>query len=312
MIAALPAQLRQGDLAMLGNRHRRIGDGDATEASNGALSDHRVWARAVYTDLNIRQDGTVTPHSDGYLSGLQAGTDLWSNAAWRAGVYVGYLEGSVDVKGNASGVFRRVGNNNLRSRYLGGYGTWTDAGGLYVDASLQAGDHRYSLRPDLLANASDKAHSWTASLEVGQPFALAAGWSIEPQAQLTYQQASFDDLRISGARVQQKTDAGWIGRLGARIKGDMMTAAGRLQPYGQISLYYANSGTDTARFISPAAATKIHSRTGYTSADVAGGLMLALNKTTGLYGEVGHLFDVSGNARVRSSVQGSVGMRFKW
>ena len=297
---------------MLGNRHRRIGDGDAAEASNGTSSNHRVWARAVYTDLNIRQDGTVVPHSDGYLSGLQAGTDLWSNTAWRTGLYVGYLEGGIDVKGNASGVFRRVGYNDLQSRYLGGYATWTDAKGIYVDAVLQAGDHRYSLRPDLLAHVSDKAHSWTVSMEVGQPFALAAGWSIEPQAQLTYQQASFDELRISGARVQQKTDAGWIGRLGVRIKGDTMTAAGRLQPYGQVSLYYAGSGTDTARFISPAAVTDIDSRSGYTSAEVSGGLMLTLGKTASLYGEVGHVFDASGDARVRSSVQGSMGVRFKW
>ncbi|MEJ8824062.1 autotransporter outer membrane beta-barrel domain-containing protein [Variovorax humicola] len=315
LVAALPAQLRQGDLAMLANLHRRVGDDDAAQLATGASPaslDRRAWARAVYTDLNIRQEGTVSPHSDGYLGGLQAGVDLLSSASWRAGVYVGYLEGGADVTGNARGVVGRVGYNDLQSRYLGGYATWTDANGRYADAVLQAGDHRYGVRPDLNPNASGKASSLTASIETGQPFALSDGWTIEPQAQLAYQKSSFDDLWLSGARVQQKTDSGWIGRLGLRVKGDMMTTAGRLQPYGRANLYYASSGTDVARFISPAAITDIASRTGYTSAELAAGLTLAVNATASLYAEVGRVFDISGDVRVSSSVQGSVGMRLRW
>jgi len=315
LAAALPAQLRQGDMAMLANLHRRVGDDDATRPSmdsDAALLDRRAWARVVYSDLNIRQDGTVNPQSSGYLNGLQAGVDLWSDAAWRAGLYVGYLQGGADVKGDARGVFGRVGFNDLQSRYLGGYATWTDTLGRYADAVLQAGDHRYSVRPDLNADVSGKAGSWTASVEVGQPFRLTEGWTIEPQAQLAYQKSSVDDLQLSGALVQQQTDAGWIGRLGVRVKGDMMTGAGRLQPYGRANLYYAGSGTDVARFVSQAAITDIASRTGYTSAELAVGMTLALNATTSLYGEVGHVFDVSGDARVRSSVQGSLGMRLRW
>lgn len=176
---------------------------------------------------------------------------------------------------------------------------------------LQAGDHRYGVRPDLNPDASGKASSWTASVEVGQPLALNDGWTIEPQAQLAYQKSSVDDLWLSGAQVQQQTDAGWIGRLGVRVKGNMATSAGRLQPYGRVNLYYAGSGTDVARFVSPAAVTDIASRTGYTSAEVAGGVTLALNETTSLYAELGHLFDVSGDARVRSSVMGSLGVRVR-
>jgi outer membrane autotransporter protein len=315
LVAALPAQLRQGDMAMLGNLHRRVGDDDATRPSTGtdaASLDRRAWGRIVYTDLDIRQDGTVNPQSSGHLNGLQAGIDLWSDRAWRAGLYVGYLEGGADVTGNARGVFGRVGYNDLQSRYLGGYATWTDALGRYADAVLQAGDHRYGVHPDLNANVSGNASSWTASVEVGQPFRLAEGWTIEPQAQLAYQKSSVDDLLLSGALVQQQTDAGWIGRLGVRVKGDMMTGMRRLQPYGRANLYYAGSGTDVARFISPAAITDIATRTGFTSAEVAAGLTLTLNASTSLYAEVGHVFDVSGQARVRSSVQGSVGGRIRW
>jgi outer membrane autotransporter protein len=223
-----------------------------------------------------------------------------------------YLQGGADVTGNARGVVGRVGYNDLQSRYLGGYATWTDTYGRYADFVLQGGSHRYNVRPDLNPEVSGKADSLTASLEAGQPFALAEGWTIEPQAQLAYQKGNFDDLRLGGALVQQQSDAGWIGRLGVRIKGDMMTSAGRLQPYGRINLYYAGSGTDVARFISPAAITDISSRTGYTSAEIAAGMTLALNESTSLYSELGHVFDISGDARVSSSVQGSLGVRVRW
>ncbi|QVQ29905.1 autotransporter domain-containing protein [Achromobacter deleyi] len=225
---------------------------------------------------------------------------------------MGQLEGNVDVMGNARGVSGKVGYNDLRSRYLGGYATWADASGRYADLVLQGGDHRYSVRPEANPSVSGKARSWVASVEVGQPFALTERWTIETQAQLAYQKSSIDDLELSGAVVQQKTNGGWIGRLGVRVKGDMMTSAGRLLPYGRVNLYYAGSGTDVARFISPAAVTDIASRSGYTSIEIAGGATLALNSRTSLYAEMGHVFDVSGGARVQSSILGSLGVRVRF
>lgn len=316
LFAALPAQLRQADLSMLGNLHRRVGDetspavaaGEAGNANGG----RQAWARAVYSDLDIRQDGIAAAQSKGHVSGLQAGTDLLASGNWRAGLYVGYLDGSADVSGNARGVLGRVGYNDLQSRYLGGYATWMDASGLYADAVLQGGSHRYNVRPDGNPSTSGKSSSATASIETGKPFALAEGWSIEPQAQLAYQHGSFDDVLISGARVQQDADGGWIGRLGVRVKGDIATRAGRLQPYGRFNVYYAGSGTDVATFVSPAASTRIASATGYTSTELAAGMTLALSTTTTLYGEVGHLFNAGGDVKVKSSVQGSLGLRMSW
>ncbi|SEG99286.1 hypothetical protein SAMN03159365_07547, partial [Variovorax sp. NFACC29] len=39
---------------------------------------------------------------------------------------------------------------------------------------------------------------------------------------------------------------------------------------------------------------------------------LALGQSTSLYGEVGKLWASGGNARVKSSINGSVGVRVKW
>jgi outer membrane autotransporter protein len=311
LFAALPAQLRQADLAMLGNLHRRIGDEDAPVAGNGRAS-RRAWARAVYSDLHIRQDGIADAHSRGHVSGLQAGTDLLASGNWRAGLYLGFLDGSADVSGNARGTFGRVGSSDLRSRYLGAYATWMDASGLYADAVLQGGSHRYTVRPDGNPGAAGKGDSFTASIETGKSFALSERWTVEPQAQLIYRRAHFDAVSIAGAVVRQDTDAGWISRVGVRIKGDFATGAGRLQPYARVNLYRAGAGADIAEFVGPAGSTRFASASGYSAAEVAGGFTLALTPAASLYGELGRAFAIGGDARVKSSVQGSVGVKLRW
>ena len=306
LFAALPAQVRQGDLAMIGNLHRRVGDQGA---------QRNVWARAIYTDLDIRQSGGAAPASQGSAGGLQVGSDFLVMGNWRFGAFVGALDGSVDVSGNANGGFGRVGYNELRSTYVGGYATWIDAAsGWYADAVLQGGHHSYSVRPDNAASASGKASSFSASIEAGKSFALGAGWSIEPQAQLVYQGTNYDDVQLAGARVQQDADSGWIGRIGLRIKGDIATSAGRLQPYARVNVYRADSGTDVVSFVNSGGASVAgdSSNHGYTSTEVAGGFTLSLTPTTSLYGEVGHLFSNSGDTQVKSSVQGSLGVRVSW
>jgi outer membrane autotransporter protein len=246
------------------------------------------------------------------VSGLQAGVDLVAAGQWRAGVYVGFLDGGADVSGNARGTFGRVGSNDLRSRHLGAYATWMDGSGLYADAVVQGSSHRYTVRPDGNASVPGKGDSFTASIETGKSFALTDRWTVEPQAQLIYQRANFDVVPIAGAIVRQDADAGWIGRVGVRIKGDFATGAGRLQPYARLNLYQASAGADMAEFVGPAGSTRFASASGYSAAELAGGFTLALTPGASLYGEVGRVFALGGDARNKSSVQGSVGVKLRW
>ena len=322
LIAAVPAQLRQNDLAMLGNLHRRTGDDDASAQSLAALTpvagalatDRHAWARAIYTDLDVRQEGTVNPSSQGHASGVQAGTDLYVSPLgdWRAGVYIGVLDGNADVSGSASGLWRAVGSNDLRSRYLAAYASYANTTGFYVDTVLQYGSQRYTVKPIGRLETSGDGSSWLAAVEVGQAFAMGGGWTVEPQAQLIYSRARLDDLTIPGARVQQDNLDSWTAGLGVRVKGDFATSAGRLQPYGRVGVIHGTGGDTIARFIGPAAFADIATAGSYTSIELAGGLTLALNRSTSLYGEVGHLFSTGGNTEVKASIQGAVGVRVRW
>jgi outer membrane autotransporter protein len=318
LFAALPQQLRQADLAMLGNLHQRIGDEPAgMAAATGTATDadgkrRNAWGRVVSTRIDVRQQGTVDPSSRGRVDGFQVGTDLLAGKDWRAGVYVGQLDGRVATSGFAGGTWGGVGSNDLRSRYLGLYGTYMNASGFYADAVLQAGNHRVNAEPLGNATAPVRGDSLLASIEAGRSFALGRGWRIEPQVQLIHQRIDLDDTAISGATVQHDAGNGWIARAGVRVKGEMTTSAGLLQPYGRVNVYGATHGTDIARFVGPAASTDIATRTGGTWAEAAVGSTLAIDRTWSVYGEVGRLFSAGGDTRVKSGVQGSIGVKARW
>lgn len=316
LYAALPNQLRQADLAMLGNLRLRIGYDDAQQSAAPSLAggDRRAWGRFVSTDLDIQQGGPAAPSSQTQLHGFQTGTDLLASPNWRAGVYVGQLDGEAKVRGFAGGVADvLVGTNDLRNRYAGLYGTWRSDGGLYADAVLQYGRLGYTPQQLSGAGANGKGRSLLASIELGQPLALgASGWQIEPQLQVVHHRQELDDGHIAGALVQQSPGNGWMMRAGVLFKGSVATGAGTLQPYGRFNVYHRSGGADVARFVTPAAAADVSSPTGGTSTELAAGATLALSQATSLYGELGKQWSSGGAAKVSSSVNGSLGVRVRW
>ena len=310
LLAALPEQLREAGLAMLGNLHQRVGDDGVGGASAGP---RQAWGRLISIDRHIQQGGTVSPTSEGRLSGFQAGTDLWADPNWRVGLYVGQLEGDMDVTGFARGLWNHAaGRNDLRTQYLGGYATWKNRDGFYVDGVLQAGRLRYDVQPALGWSTSGKGRSVLASVELGQAFQVAPGWQVEPQLQLVHQDLELDDLGLVGAAVRQGADSGWLLRAGVRVKGEIATGAGALQPYARLNMYRRSSGTDVTRYATAAAVTEIATRTGGTSWELAGGATWQLTPALSVYGELGRLWAGGGGNRTKSGLNGSLGVKVSW
>lgn len=310
LYAVVPEQFRALDIAMLGNRQQRMGEARTSTAADGR--ERQAWGRIFSVDRDIAQQGTVSPTSNGRLNGFQAGTDLWTHPSWRAGLYLGQLEGDMDVKGFASGSANyAAGRNELRSQYLGAYATWQrDA--LSVDAVLQLGHHRYTATPAQGQATTGKGDSLMASVELGQGFALTPRWQIEPSVQLAYQRLSLDDTGLSGATVQQDTDDSWIARAGVRVKGLFNAGPGALRPYAGLNLYQRSNSTDVTRFGGAASGTDITSRTGGSSGELSAGATWQLSRIVALYGEVSQLWDLGGDARTDSGISGSVGVRVLW
>ncbi len=312
---AMPEVLRQGDLAMLGNLHRRVGDeGSPVLAESGKEDTRRGWGRLIGTTVTVSQDNATRPETRTRITGFQTGIDLYANPQWSAGLYVGALHGS----SRTSGVYGvtllpgYAGSYRTDSNYLGGYATYANARGLYADFVLQYGRHDLAGTSVNSVNLGTEGRSLSASAELGQRFALGGGWAIEPQAQLVYNRLNLEDAVIRGARVQQDSHDGTTARLGVRLVGDVGASVGRLQPYARLNVWHSFSGNDKTTFVGPAASTTFSTGIGSTSTELAGGFTLAMTPSASLYGEIGKLFAAGGSAtRVKSSVQASVGLKFK-
>jgi fibronectin-binding autotransporter adhesin len=313
LFAALPEQLRQANLAMLGSMHQRQG-GDGTNRSGSAEHGQRqAWGRILTVDRDLQQGGTVSPSSEGRLTGFQAGTDLWATPDWRAGVYAGRLQGDMTVNGFARGIAGYAsGQNDLKNEYLGGYLTYRTDSGFYVDGVLQGGRHRVAVGTTGASSASAKGSSTLASVEVGQALALGAGWVIEPQLQLVHQRLNLKDTALVGADVQQDAHNGWALRAGLRVKGTFATGAGSVQPFARLNVWHTDSGTDRARFIGPAAYADTLTPTGGTSTEAVLGVNWQVSPSTGIYGEVGQLWASGGKARTRGGPNASLGVMVRW
>ncbi|VTU15320.1 Fluffing protein [Variovorax sp. PBL-H6] len=320
LYAALPSVLRQGDLAMLGGLHRRGGDesgmaaakaGSADASDNGwGGANRRAWGRVLGGTTTISQGGVTQAESRTSMGGFQAGVDLFANRLWNAGLYAGHLRADADVRGayGPGGFVGYAGTLRTDNTYVGGYAAYANTEGFHADFVLQYGYH------DVTAGSFGRstlsgATSLMASTQVGQRFALGNGWGIEPQAQLIYHRMSLDNTGISGASVMQDTDNAVIGRIGARVAGDLSTSMGRLKPYAGVNLWHGFSGNDSTTFGGPAGATSIESAIGYMSTELTVGFTLGLTPSVSVYGQIGRLFHTgSGDARVRSSAQGTLGV----
>lgn len=305
---ALPEQLRQSGLAMLSNFAQRTG-----ALQQGTAQQRGSWVRVISTERDIAQGGVIAPASHTRFNGLQAGVDLVTDTAWRAGLYLGQLDANSSVRGFASGIQNNaVGGTDLRSRYLGVYATYRHASDLYADAVLQVGSHDYSIRPATAAAGRADADSWLASLELGRAFNVGASWQVEPQVQLVYQRMEVSNVQLTNAQAELEARSSWLARVGIRVKTSMPTAVGTLQPYGRINVYRTTGGADVASFGAAGGSTSFATHIGGTSTEASLGAILDITPRASVYAEVGRLWASGGDSRISGGLNGSVGLRWRW
>ncbi|MFK0166455.1 autotransporter outer membrane beta-barrel domain-containing protein [Rhizobium sp. NPDC090279] len=306
---AVPPAAQIATLTTLGTFHERRGEQSMVNSGNIASS---AWGRVFGEHVEQGWSGTVSPSIDGSLWGLQTGVDILGHESGNghrdvAGLFFGYADLRADVTGQAVGWNNvKTGKFNLDATSVGAYWTHIGPTGWYLDSVLMgtwfSGDAH-----SIGGTGIDIGGSGiTASLEGGYPIALGGDWSLEPQAQLIWQNISLDDKRDAFSTVSFGTDTSWTGRIGARLQGNFQTSAGLLQPYLKTNIWHDFDTTDTVRFGTDAMNTSLKG----TSVEVGGGVVYAFNTSWSAFATADYRFDVSGEHQ--RMFQGNVGVRLKW
>lgn len=217
-IAAIPILAwRQEDATL----SQRLGDLRRSAGGQG------IWARMSRGEFQY--DGEYKNQYDFY----QLGYD-WASGPWHYGAAVSYNDGETSY---------RAGYGENSSTSLSLYGTWLGDKGHYADIVLKGGklSNEYTITTDAGRTHGDY-DMWGVSLsgEYGREIALADGWFVTPQAQMTLLHIGSEDYTTSnGIRVSQESLDSAVGRLG--LEAGKQFGAGRV--YGKLSLLHDFAGS---------------------------------------------------------------------
>ena len=237
---------RQMGLQILGTLHERIGDTltVANTGGEGAGLGRSDWARFFGQGIDNRYQAFADPRASGWTGGFQGGVDVWRGSILpghrdAAGVYVAFANSNIAVDGlvtnaAATGYAQsRTGTLGLNAYSTGGYWTHYGPSGWYLDAVVQ-GTYYNGNAMTQSASLPINGTGFISSLEGGYPIPLPLGprFVLEPQAQMIWQQVTFQDGNDAWAR---------LGSVRPRVRPDGWACAG----YGPSSATTVRCGSLT-------------------------------------------------------------------
>ena len=285
------AQTSNADLGYLAldTLHQRIGEQRTLTTDNP-----QTWVRAIagYTSNN----GKNRFEYDQTAVGFQIGRDLLhdttgSGTQQRAGLTTQYLRGNVDTRDRVrpiAGLSEDTGHIQSTAYGLGAYYTPMTNQGAYVDLVAQV--NRLDNQFNDAYGSSSKQKGWQVGLsaEVGKPVAQIKGWTLEPQAQLSYLHAHYGAFADQFSKISSLNTDHLRARLGLRVYKERHPDSSKTAQYYAI----ANIHHD---LISPEsvelAALNSEDRVGVserydrTSWEVGAGVQHPLSKNTYFYGD---------------------------
>jgi len=314
---------RELGLASLGTLNQRIGDtmtlaGTAADANGWGRSD---WGRFFGQQIEDHYEAFADPRASGWIGGFQGGVDLWRGHLLggrdAAGVYLAYGNAAVGVDGlvtnpSATGyVLTHTGSLNLFAYSGGAYWTHYDPSGWYLDAVMQQTVYQGRATTQF-AQLPTNGYGFISSLESGYPIPLPLGpnFVLEPQAQIIWQQVSFDDANDGLGLVGLGSTAGPIGRIGLRGQWTIDDRHGvRWQPYVGVNYWKSWAANATTDFgIDPVLLTDDLSRT-----EVLAGLTAKLDNRLSLYAEGSYQFIMDQPSDgIHGALKGDIGLRYTW
>jgi hypothetical protein len=177
------------------------------------------WGRSIDTP----DEGDIAGISGNEYGGL--GGFAWDlSEQWVAGVNLGYSQLSGDVNGGR-------GNTRVGTVRGGGFVSWDEGGGLFLDMQLAGAWNHYDftrLVPNTGLSATSKADGFEVDLSVGGGYRVELGesWAITPEASILYSYLSTGDInedRSSAAALD--ISPGDLNALISRVGGTLSWSA---------------------------------------------------------------------------------------
>ena len=341
---------RQLGMTTLGTLHERIGDtllnanmrtpcpadGDTQDgilrkapakATTDCLNDGwgpSAWGRVLGQQIDNHYKAFADPRASGQLLGFQSGIDLW-RGEWipghrdAAGVYFAYANANVDVNGlvtneAATGyVLRKTGSLNLDAWLGAAYWTHYGPSDWYLDAVAQITRYQGAASTQF-ASLATTGFGFLSSLEAGYPIRLpmfGPGFVLEPQAQIVWQQVSFDDANDGLGEVALGTTSGASGRIGLRGRWTIVSDSGQVwQPYVRANLWRDWGAQATTTF---SGADLVPLLEQATRLQLGGGVSVRMNAHVSFYANADYQFAVGdSNGGKRDGIRGAAGVRYMW
>ncbi|QPC85563.1 autotransporter outer membrane beta-barrel domain-containing protein [Mesorhizobium sp. NBSH29] len=296
-------------VSTLGTFHERRGEQALVEGA-GLLPTS--WARLYGQDAELTSTGTLTPTFDGTLLGIQAGLDLigWESGNGhhdRIGLFYGYSRMRGDINSpTLGGIDAKFGEIEANGNSIGATWTHVGPGGWYADGVVM-GTWLGGESSTATGEAIDiDGNGIAVSLEGGYPIALTPDWVIEPQAQLIWHSLSLNDQADSYSSIRYDADNGVTGRVGFRLKGNVVAGTTTLQPYLKANIWHEFGGEDHVSFDT----TSILSDQGGTSLEVGGGITAKLSDTVSLFASADYTTNLGGEKK--RVFEGNLGLSVKW
>ncbi|NWA63434.1 autotransporter outer membrane beta-barrel domain-containing protein [Pantoea sp. B9002] len=298
--------------------------GDMALMINDAAQGPAMWTRLLVSEIDHSYQAFAAPTAKGTLGGLQIGADLWQGSfieghRERFGLYAAQTRANISVSGlvtNEAGTQyerQNTGKVKLTGTSLGGYWTHYGPGDSYLDATVQGTRYRGSAASES-GSLETTGYGLVASLESGYPFALpsfGAGFTLEPQAQLIWQETRFKDSADRQSNVALGKTTGTTGRLGLRAKWSIETASGAVvEPFASVNYWQDWNGRSTTVYDGKDSAP-LASSAGRISTEVGVGSGLTTNLK--VYGALGYQMGASSSAlKERESYSAGFGVRYSF
>ena len=164
------------------------------------------------------------------------------------------------------------------------------------------------------ASLETNGFGFLSSLETGYPISLprlGPGFVLEPEAQIVWQQVSFDDANDGLGEVALGTTSGASGRIGIRGRWTIVSDSGQVwQPYVRADLW-RDWGAQATTVFSGADLVPLLEQA--MRLQVGGGVSVRISANASLYANADYQFAVGGtDGGQRDGIRGAAGIRYMW